>query len=75
MDWLHKLRRSVGLKPRPKASRPATEIVVPISRESSRWLYDGTVVEASTRSEARAKLKKVFGLKRLPIGAKIERVA
>ena len=38
------------------------------------WTYNDITVTAHTRSEARAMLKMELGLKRLPVGAKIERV-
>ena len=39
------------------------------------WTYDGFNVIAHTKSEARAILKRAVGAKRrLPVGAKVERV-
>lgn len=40
---------------------------------SRKWSFGGEVVLAHTKSEARAILKKVLKLKRLPIGAKVAR--
>lgn len=40
----------------------------------SKWVYGGGEVEAFTKSEARSKIKKKLGLKRLPIGFEMEEV-
>lgn len=42
--------------------------------KTPKWSWNGVVVEARTKSEARALLKKHFGLKRLPVGVIVQRV-
>lgn len=39
-----------------------------MKKEPQRWSIKGKIFEAPTKSEARAKAKKAFGLRRLPPG-------
>lgn len=38
-------------------------------QKKKRWLWQDTIVEAYTKSEARGEFKRLFSLKRLPQGA------
>jgi hypothetical protein len=55
--------------------RPKKEYVKPTGRKSRKWQFsvDSRVVkiDALTRSEARARLKTILGVKRLPVGCTI----
>lgn len=43
-------------------------------KKPSRWRWNGFEVEAFTKTEARGKLKRLAGLKRLPVGAVVEKM-
>lgn len=39
-----------------------------------KWTYDGWECRAHTKSEARAEFKRILGVDRLPVGAKVDRL-
>lgn len=53
-------------------TEPTKPVVIPKSSKPHReWLWRDTTVKAHTKSEARAGFKRMFNLKRLPIGARV----
>lgn len=42
-------------------------------KDAPLWQWNGLIVRANTKSEARGRLKKLTGLRRLPIGARVFR--
>ena len=73
---IESLRASIW--PRPKAKPAPKPAVDPVVHRAPRWIYrdpeHGAIsVHAFDRSKARAEIKKVLGLKRLPVGCTPER--
>ncbi len=72
-DW----KKSGGVSEvRSERSRQIRRRAAPDKRKAKfRWRWDRIMVEANTKSEARAKIKLLRCLDRLPVGANIVKVA
>lgn len=65
------LRPSIFAPQRKPSEKPARKPARRNGRGELVWRYDEWTVKARTKSEARARLKRLLGLKRLPVGAQI----
>lgn len=70
---LRRLLWGLGFRQLPAA--PAEADPPKEKKQPKLWAYDGLRACEYTKSEARARFKTARGLDRLPVGAKVERVA
>lgn len=55
--------------------RKARSVLPRAKKSPSVWRWNGLEVVAFAKTDARGKLKRLAGLKRLPVGAVVERIA